>query len=167
MGGGWTLLGLAHWKAESFRRLLEGKTLGAAGFRSHARGGRIVGIYMTGSLALSGIMFALVFALGVVVALALALFDPSMFDTRAADLATLAAIPAWVFTLVGIVAYFAVFVFWGVLREVFLTMPIARHFAETTEIVNPDALLDIRQRARDEFAEAEGFADALPLGDGI
>lgn len=166
MGGIWVLLGLAHWRAESFRRLLEGKRLGEAGFRSRPRGGRIVGIYLAGSMALSATMFALLIGFGIVIGIAVALVDPAMLEDGLDDLA-LAAIPAWVATLIGIVIYFAVFVFWGVLREVFITMPIARHFAETTEVVNPDALVSIRQRARDEFAEAEGFADALPLGDGI
>jgi uncharacterized membrane protein YjgN (DUF898 family) len=166
MGGIWVLLGMAHWRAESFRRLLEGKRLGKAGFRSRARGGRIVGIYLLGSLALSAIMLALLIGFGIVIGIAVALVDPAMLEDGLDELA-IAAIPAWVATLIGVVIYFAVFVFWGVLREVFITMPIARHFAETAEIVNPDTLVSIRQRARDEFAEAEGFADALPLGDGI
>ena len=35
------------------------------------------------------------------------------------------------------------------------------------EIVDAEGLSAVNQRARDEFVEAEGFADALPLGDGI
>ena len=88
-------------------------------------------------------------------------------DTIGEDgyLTTLGNLPAFVPILFGIITYFAIFIFWGVLKEVFITLPVAQHFAETTEIVNPQSLLTVRQRARDEFAEAEGFADALPLGD--
>jgi len=167
MGAVWAPLGLAHWKAQSFKRLTEGKRLGEAGFRCHPRGGRIVGIYLLGGLAISGLLVALLFAMGMGIGILLSVFDPELIAKGFDDLASLAALPAWVATLAGLAAYFSVFLFWGVLREVFITMPIARHLAETTEIVNPDALTGIRQRPRDEFAEAEGFADALPLGDGI
>jgi uncharacterized membrane protein YjgN (DUF898 family) len=167
MGAAWAPLGLAHWKAESFRRLTEGKRLGEAGFRCRPRGGRIVVIYLLGGLAIAGLLFALLFALGMGIGILLSVFDPELIAQGFDDLASLAALPAWVATMAGLTAYFAAFLFWGVLREVFITMPVARHLAESTEIVNPDALNAIRQRPRDEFAEAEGFADALPLGDGI
>jgi len=167
MGGVWAALGLAYWKAESFRRLSAGKKLGEAGLRARPRAGRIVGIYLIGALAISAILTALVVGLLVLIGLLFALLDPEVISRGFDDFASLAALPAWAATALGLVAYFAVFLFWGVLREVFITMPMARHFAESLEIVNPDALLAIRQRPRDEFAEAEGFADALPLGDGI
>lgn len=167
MGGAWTALGLAYWKAESFRRLTEGKKLGDAGFRARPRPGRIVGIYLLGSLAIWAILSALVIGLLMIIGLIFAAGDPEVIAESFDDLASFAAVPAWVLTALGLVAYFSVFLFWGVLKEVFITLPIARHFAETVEIVNPDALNGIKQRPRDEFAEAEGFADALPLGDGI
>lgn len=167
MGVVWTALGLAYWRAESFRRLTEGKRLGETGLRARPRGGRLVGIYLLGSMAMSATLTGLVVGLLVLVGILLALIDPDMIETGFDDLASFAALPAWMFTALGLVAYFAVFLFWGVLREVFITMPIARHFAESVEIVNPDALNAVRQRPRDEFVEAEGFADALPLGDGI
>ncbi|GGD24116.1 DUF898 domain-containing protein [Sinisalibacter lacisalsi] len=167
MGAAWAVLGLGHWKAESFKRLTEGKRLGEVRFRCHPRGGRIVGIYLLGGLAIAALLFALLFALGMAIGVLLSFLDPELIAEGFDDFASLAALPAWLATLLGLVAYFSVFLFWGVLREVFITMPIARHLAETTEIVNPDALNAVRQRPRDEFAEAEGFADALPLGDGI
>ncbi len=167
MGAIWAVLGLAYWKAESFKRLTEGKVLGDAGLRSHPRGGRVLGVYLLGGLAISALLTALLIGLAVGLGLVFALVDPAMIEAGFKDLGDLANLPAWVATLFALAAYFAMFLFWGVLREVFITMPIARHFAETTEVVNPDALNAIRQRPRDEFAEAEGFADALPLGDGI
>jgi len=167
MGGFWLALGFAYWKAESFKRLTEGKHLAGAGFRCRPRAGKIVGIYLLGSLIISAILTGLVFALLMALGLLFSVVEPGLIESGLDDFASLANMPAWIFTLLGLVAYFSVFLFWGVLREVYITMPMARHFAETTEIVNPEALNNIRQRARDEFAEAEGFADALPLGDGF
>jgi len=167
MGALWIGLGLGYWRAESFKRLTEAKRLGEVGFRCRPRGGKIVGVYLLGGLAITALLIALLFALGVAIGLLFAVVDPALLEEGFDNLGQLSALPAWVATLFGLTAYFAMFVFWGVLREVFITMPIARHLAESTEIVNPDALNGIRQRARDEFAEAEGFADALPLGDGI
>lgn len=167
MGGLWSLLGLGYWKAESFRRLTQGKRLGEVSFRARPRGGRIVGIHALGWLAISALMAALLLAIAIGFGLVFAAIDPAIIAGGFENLEGLAAIPAWLATLFGIAAYFAVFLFWGVLREVFITLPLVRHFAESVTIVNPEGLRDIRQRPRDEFAEAEGFADALPLGDGI
>lgn len=167
MGALWTGLGLGYWRAESFKRLTEAKTVGGVGFRCHPRGGSIVGIYILGSLAIAGLLTALVFGLLMVLGLAVSVIDPELLEKGFDNLTNLAAVPAWIITLLGVVAYFSVFLFWGVLKEVFIKMPLVRHFAETTEILNPGALARVRQRARDEFAEAEGFADALPLGGGF
>lgn len=167
MGGIWTILGLAHWKAMSFRLLLEGKKLGEAGFRSHARPARIIGIYLGGgtliSLILFGLFFVIAFGFGVIFA---TLGETGMREMLE-DPASFMSVPAWLLTLFGMVAYFSTFLFWNVLQQVFITLPMAKHLAESTEIVNVHGLSAIRQRDRDEFAEAEGFADALPLGDGI
>ncbi|TYB80078.1 DUF898 family protein [Maritimibacter fusiformis] len=167
MGGVWTGLGLSYWRAESFKRLTEWKTLGDVGFRCHPRGGTVVGIYILGSLAISGLLIALVFGLMMILGIAVSMIDPGVLERGFSNLDNLASVPGWIITLLGVVAYFSVFLFWGVLKEVFIKLPLVRHFAETTEILNPGALAQVRQRPRDEFAEAEGFADALPLGGGF
>ena len=166
MGALWTGLGLAYWRAESFRRLTEGKRLGGLGFRSRPRPGRIVGIYLGGA-ALMGLVFsALMLGLGLVAGGLLVWLDPAILD-EASDLEALAGLPAWGLTALGVAAYFAVFLLWGVLRQVFINLPLLRHLAETTELTGVEALAGVRQRDRDEFAEAEGFADALPFGGGL
>ncbi len=167
MGALWLPLGLAYWRADSFRRLMERRSLGGAGFRCRPRAGRILGIYIGGGLAITALVTALLIGFGFVLAIGLSIAETGVIEAGVEDLADLADIPAWAVAFIGIAAYFSVFLFWGVLKEVFLTLPVARHLAETTEIVNAEALAEVRQRARDEFAEAEGFADALPLGDGI
>ena len=102
-----------------------------------------------------------------VLGIAVILIAPKVLEAGFGNLADVAAIPAWIVTLLGVVAYFSVFLLWGVLKEVFIVMPLARHFAEVTEITGEEGLAAVRQRSRDAFAEAEGFADALPLGGGI
>ena len=56
---------------------------------------------------------------------------------------------------------------WGVLQNTFVTFPIMRHMALTTTLPTTMGIVSISQRARDEFAEAEGFAEALDLGAAI
>ncbi|MEJ2019492.1 MAG: DUF898 domain-containing protein, partial [Maritimibacter sp.] len=124
-------------------------------------------IYLGGglliSLILTGLFIVIGLGFGILIGIVSVIDVNELFD----DLGMLADLPIWVLTLFGTVAYFAMFLFWNVLQQVFITMPLARHLAESTRLVNTHALPAIGQRDRDEFAEAEGFADALPLGDGI
>ncbi len=166
MGAVWTLLGWAYWKAQRFKRLTEQKTVAGAGFRCAPRPGRLIGIFLVGSLAIGALMFAALVAIGIVIGLLAAIFDPEVLQALA-DLSDLSVLPGWMQALAAVLVYLTVFLFWRVLREVFLTMPVARHFAETTEIIDAEGLTAVGQRDRDDFVEAEGFADALPLGDGI
>jgi hypothetical protein len=63
--------------------------------------------------------------------------------------------------------YLAVFLMWGVLHNTFVTFPIMRHMALTTTLPATIGIANISQRARDELAQAEGFAEALDLGAAI
>ena len=56
---------------------------------------------------------------------------------------------------------------WNALTHAFLTMPTARHYAQTLQLTGLSELDAISQRDRDEFAEAEGFAEALDVGASI
>lgn len=165
-GALWAAIGLAYWKAQSFKRLTERKRLGDIGFVASPSTGTLIGIYLGGSTAMGAILVVLMIVVFAIFALIGSIVAPGLFD-ETSEMTDLATLPTWVLTATGLVSYFSVFLFWGVLREVFLTLPIVRHFAETTTLTNPDALGHIRQRARDDFAEAEGFADALPLGGGF
>ncbi|WP_421702644.1 YjgN family protein [Aliiroseovarius sp.] len=160
----WGVYGLAYWQAGSFRILAEGKRLDGLKFQSSPRSGRIFGIWMLGGLLIQLCMTALL--VGFLFAIVMALFGVGVIGGGGSwDLETqLARQPAWVQILVGIVGYFSIFLTWSVLRQVFFTLPLIKHFAEETALLNPEALGAIDQRARDEFAEAEGFADALDVG---
>jgi len=163
----WSLFGLAYWRACSFRLLTNAKSIGEIGFRASPRSGRVFAIYMFG--------YALTFlsvALGALLVLAGAFL--TVGEARLAEVADMLStaggasdIPTWMLSGLALALYFGAFIFWGVLGHVFVKMPLARHFTETIEIVNAHALSGIGQRARDEFAEAEGFADALDVGAAI
>ena len=60
-----------------------------------------------------------------------------------------------------------IFLVWSALTQAFLIFPIWRHYAQTLQIDGLDELERISQRARDEFSEAEGFAEALDVGAAI
>ncbi len=166
----WLVIGLVHFKVQSFRILTANKRLGGA-IRFHAapRTGRVFGIYLLGNFIASMILWLGLMALVVGIVVFLAMF--SQLDVFSEDFdALLDSGDAIVqFGLIGVLAllYFSVFVFWGVLNQVFVTMPLLRHYAETTSIANSHQLVLISQRPRDEFSEAEGFAEALDIGAAI
>ncbi|MGR3341706.1 MAG: DUF898 family protein [Paracoccaceae bacterium] len=158
--------GLAHYKAHSFRLLSNTKRLGAIGFRSAPRPWRVLRIYLLGYALVAIGMIALMLVLGVAIVVLLWVFDLNLTETF--DFAEVgASIPFWVSSIFTLLGYFAVFIFWGVLGHVLVTLPLARHFAETLQITGAANLSAIRQRDRDELAQAEGFAEALDVGAAI
>lgn len=161
---GWLGYGLAHWRAHSFRILTVNKSLGGAGFTSAPRPWRVLRIYMLGfGAAYLCAALGAGLAVGVLAAVVGVERLAAVADiANGADMA--GALPVWAVAIAGFVIYFAVFVFWGVLVQVFVKLPLARHFAETTAITGALSLNHIGQRDRDEFEEAEGFADALDVG---
>ena len=52
-------------------------------------------------------------------------------------------------------------------RLAFIIQPIISHFVTTITIMNAQHLDDIKQRAADDMADADGFADALDTGAAI
>lgn len=158
----WLFYGLAYWRAESFKRMTEAKTLGGIRFRTNPRPGRIIGIYLLGGLILNivlyGAMLVLVMLVVVVVGGAVG-FDIDL--EQHIERLGVAVAPLLV------LMYFMVFVLIGAATQALFTLPLARHFAEVTEVIDPGEIVTIRQRDRDEFAEAEGFADALDVGAAI
>lgn len=157
LGGLIMAYGFVYYKVHSFRLLANAKSLGDVGFVSRARTSRVLGIYVLGYLVVG---FFLAILLSVVLAIVAAVVQNAASDLEAFFISA----PLWVQTLFGLLAYFSIFVLGGVFRQVFVVLPLARHYAETLEITGAVALSTISQRARDEFTEAEGFADALDVG---
>ena len=161
-----TVWAVIHWRVASFRQLANHKRAGRITFRARPRTGRVARIYVLGWLAI-GLMLALV-GIGFLVALALVAEQVFGSTDPVNDFTALArSLPRWATVVAAVVFYFTAFILLGVLTHVFLTMPLLRHYAETFEIDGAGALPRIAQRGRDEFAEAEGFAEALDVGAAI
>jgi uncharacterized membrane protein YjgN (DUF898 family) len=161
--GSVTLLpALVHYAVQSRRLLANTRTAGPLGLVAQPRTGRVLGIYAGGYalilVALGALIFAALIAFG------------TLFGIAAATLPTLEDlpdVPAWIPASLGVASYFLVFLLWGVLGHVFVTLPLWRHYAETLTVTGTENLSALRQRPRDELAQAEGFAEALDLGAAI
>lgn len=163
----WFAFGVVFYTAQSTHLLAAHKSAGDVGLSARPQSGVIARIYGFGYLATGLIVTVpLVPILAVVGYLQSARLAAATWDTNLSEGAIL-GLPLWVWTILGVFAYFAVFLMWAVLRHCFVTMPLWRHFAQTLTIENPAALATIRQKDRDEFREAEGFAEALDLGAAI
>lgn len=161
LSGGWLIYGLAHWRAESFKRMTEAKQLGDMRFTANPRPWRIIGIYALGGLMLNIVMSAVVIALFVMLMLIAGTADLETVDFEALEGAGTAFLP------MALLAYFLLLTLTRAMTHAWITLPLAQHFAEVTEIMNSQDIAQISQRDRDEFAEAEGFADALDVGAAI
>ncbi|MBD3678035.1 MAG: DUF898 family protein [Rhodobacteraceae bacterium] len=151
-----------YYRAMSLRLLAEAKTLGDVGLGSAIRPWRVVRIHVFGYLLTGLSLLILVFAAAFTLA-----FTAGVLRGMGAgfDIEYLARnLPQWALITLGAMLYFSVFVLWEVLGHVFITLPLLRHYAETLTVTRAHALAEVVQRDRDEFAEAEGFADALDVG---
>lgn len=131
--------------------------------------------------ALSGVRVSFIYVFGNFIAYLMLIFGITAvvmlgFVVFAGDLSLLSDVPGTGFFadlprwaslgLLG-VSYLAFFLLWGVLHNTFVTFPLMRHMAKSTSLPVAVGLPLVSQRARDEFAEAEGFAEALDLGAAI
>lgn len=151
LGAVWLLW--QRYDAAVERALIGRLTLGGARFSSDLTAGRLIRVRLLGALALAAVVGgALLAAFGGVAADAAG----GLFADRAAALVVAAAL-----------AYAAVFVLYGAVREVALVRPlIAAHAGAVT--VTGLALLDVaRQRPADAAEEAGGFAEALDVDIGL
>ena len=158
--------GLVHYRVQSFRLLTNMKTVAGVGFVSRPRTLRMAAIYLFGYglVVLVSLLTVSILVIGFM-AVAGGLFGVDFNSQDAVEAAR--ATPLWLSAVFGIASYFLLFMLWGVLRQVFVTMPQLRHYAETLEITGAPSLATIRQRHRDEMHHAEGFAEALDVGAAI
>ncbi len=168
----WALLGFVHFQVQAFRILAEHKRL-APGIRFAAapRTKRVIGIYSLG-YALCGLilLFGLVLLfIGIfsLIYLAGAVPASGTLDFQTVLSGENGALWQAVSYAIGALIYFSVFIFWGVLRQIFVTLPLLRHYAQSTRLIGSHHLPEIRQRARDQRTGAEGFAEALDIGAAI
>ncbi|PID36378.1 MAG: hypothetical protein CR993_04730 [Rhodobacterales bacterium] len=166
-GGILAAIGLAHWRVGSYKRMMEAKSVAGMGFDCNPSTASVIGIYLVGIIAINLLVGALGLFFAAISAVMGWLISPEIFVNGEMNLEAIIALPSWLLTVLGLMAYFAIFLIGDSLREVFFTLPVAKHFAENTRLVRVEKLDRIHQRERDDFSEAEGFADALPLGGGF
>ncbi|NDW54861.1 DUF898 family protein [Aliiroseovarius sp. PrR006] len=161
LSGPWLIYGWAYWRAESFKRMTEAKQLGEMRFTANPRPGRIIGIYALGGLMMNIVIFGVFFVAFLALGLVAGTTDLESINIEDMDVATTALVP------VVMLVYFLFIILTRAMTHAWITLPLAQHFAEVTEIVNTQNIADIVQRDRDEFSEAEGFAEALDVGAAI
>ena len=156
------IYGAIHYRWSAKRMMANHKSADGVTFASNIHAPRITMIYVLGMiisyLALLVGIVLIVFMIAAVVGLNFLIGETG---------GLLEDLPRWLgFGLIGVV-YLGVFLLWGVLHNVFVTFPLMRHMALTTKLPKTFGLEDVSQRARDELAQAEGFAEALDLGAAI
>lgn len=161
IAGLWFLYGIVHYNVESFRILTNHKTAAGVALDAAPRATRVLGIYIVGYMLTGIVLMIPLVLLGGILAIQfggnIGLEDIPSFDNA----------PQWLLFSVTIALYFSIFLFWSVFSHTLVTMPKMRHYATTLKVLNTPALAAISQRDRDEFQEAEGFAEALDLGASI
>ncbi len=155
LGYGWGAFGWVFYAVRGRRYLDSMKTLdGRVGFDARPRVGRVIAIYLLGSLAV-GLAGGAVFA---VASGATAMAVGPMAGPGGTG-------PLGI--VIVALLYLGAFSVFGALVLAFITQPLIAHFCETLSILDAGALADVRQRAYDKGGDAEGFADALDIGGAI
>ena len=164
----WLLIGRLHYAVQSFRIMANLKQAGDLRFQAAPRTGRMLWIYCSGYTVT---YLTLVVGLGVLLIVAAIALLPMLGGAEVFGDVLLQGsqqvVPQAVALGVSIASYFAIFVLWGVFEHIFVVLPRIRHYAETLKLIGDAGLPAVAQRARDEFSEAEGFAEALDLGAAI
>lgn len=153
----WFLFAMIYYRVASQRIMANHKRAGTIGLQSKVRATRVVGIYVGGYFLT---YLSVLIPAGIMAVVFFGLDDPVSMAKRLQD-------GRWFLILTTAIFYFGIFLMWSVLQHTFVTMPLWRHYAETLTILGADGLVEVRQRPRDEFSEAEGFAEALDLGAAI
>ena len=157
------IYGVVHYRVTTLRMLTETKTINGVSLAMDPNPFRVLMIYVLGTLlAVAAVFIPLVF-LGVLllaVQTADVLAEMGLEDV----VAPIAGVSQYVVIAVSVVIYFTIFLLWSALTNVFVTFPVVKHYFSSLTLTPPDGVATIRQRPRDEFAEAEGFADALDVG---
>jgi len=155
--------GIINYRVKSLRILANAKTADGVGLFAEPRQMRVLGIYLLGGALVALGLGLIAFGFGVVIAMMVQAGIRSGEFPSTMNF-SVALMSEWRFMIIALLFYFAFFLLWGVLVQVLITLPRLRHYAETLTVTGADHLPGITQRPRDEFAEAEGFAEALDVG---
>lgn len=157
------LYAAVHYVFRARQIMADHKRLGAVALRSALRPARIFWICSFGfTLAYVVLIVGLIGVFGLLMGvLGFEQFFAVFGDGNATPP------PQWIAVPLLVMLYFTVFLMWSVFINIFVTFPKMRHMASTLTLLHADGLRHVSQRHRDEFAEAEGFAEALDLGAAI
>ncbi|WP_184562052.1 DUF898 family protein [Sulfitobacter undariae] len=159
------IYGAVHYRFASKRILANHKHSAGVQLNSSLNALRVSMIYVLGTTIAYAILVVGIMAIaGVAFAL---MGSEALVQSQLGTSDPLGDLPRWLSIGVLAALYLSVFLFWGVLHHAFVTYPLMRHMALTLSLLNVAGLAQVSQRARDEFAEAEGFAEALDLGAAI
>jgi uncharacterized membrane protein YjgN (DUF898 family) len=167
IGTSYLLIGIAivYFQARSFIILTQNKTAGQAViFRSHARPWLLVRITIVAFLAILAICAVLAYG-----AFLLTLAVTGVWlDFDLLQIFELIRGGNYLPAIIAFASYAIIIMIASALWHLFVTQPVLRHYCETLTVVDQhDEIENVRQRARDENVEAEGFADALDVGAAI
>lgn len=157
------LYGVIHYRVETLRLLTNTKSINGVSLSMSPSPFRVTMIYVLGTLLAAVAVFIPFMLLGfllLTIQSADLLAKMGMGDviTPLGEASRFAVIVA------SILIYFTIFLLWSALTNVFVTLPIIQHYFGSLVLSPPEGIAMIQQRPRDEFAEAEGFADALDVG---
>tara|TARA_R110002049_G_scaffold309056_2_gene516326 strand:- start:2180 stop:3439 length:1260 start_codon:yes stop_codon:yes gene_type:complete len=155
--------GAVHYRWVAKRLMANEKSAPGLRFASRLSGPRVGVIYVLGTF-----IAYLVLVLGIALIVFMGVMMFGFGSTLNPELAlVMAGWPQWLSVVLLAVVYISVLLMWGVMWNAFVVFPLMRHMALTTSLPDVSGLPAVSQRARDEFAEAEGFAEALDLGAAI
>ena len=147
----WLSFGFVYYQVESFKYLTAHKLLdGQVRFTSEASAGQLVGIIVLGLV----IITILTFVLGLIFSVLFNVFATGGGFTGSVLFGALAVV----------FGYLAFIVLLGAVVTVLISAPILGHYVDMFSVENAKPLEQIRQRAGDHIADANGFADALDIG---
>ncbi|MCR8824916.1 YjgN family protein [Pseudosulfitobacter koreensis] len=165
----WLIVGGVYYRIYAFNVMTRAKVLdGAVTFDSGARTGRVVWIVLTGIAAIIGATIVGVLVMGLVLMASLGLSFGSVAsvfgDAGPGDFDPSGGILGGILVAV---LYVALILALGGLSLVMITQRIIGHVVSSVVVGNAPHLEQVRQRAADPGADAEGFADALDIGGAI
>lgn len=161
VGAVWLVIGVISYRVQSFAYLSRHKMLGRkVAFHAHPRTQTVIGTYVLGALLLGLGLSVATGVFGGIAAFALAGLD---FETAGPGFQP-GMIPPVLITAAG---YLMTLIAARAGALALITQPILKHYVTTLTVINLTALAEIRQRAADTGADAEGFADALDIGGAI
>ena len=160
----WMVFGLVNYNVKKLRYLTSQKSAGEVQLAINPRFWKVTGIYFWG-YTLAGVVVSLLMTPAAIAAILI--IESDGLAELGVERTTIETLPEPVLTAMAIGLYFLVFVVWSTLMHAFIRYPLMRHYASTLTMTNSDQIAGISQRPRDEFGEAEGFAEALDVGAAI